>query len=198
MTHLPIPGVLDEVDVLTPEDIAVAHKRPRGPQVIVYDTDGYFMGPALAEKLRGEGHEVKLVTPFDRVSPFSDDTLEGYMLRGRLLELGVETITASQIDAFIAGDAVLRGPAGVSHMRCDTAVLVNQRFSKDSLYRSLRDSPADLGIAEIRAVYRIGDCVAPMLYVDAIFDGHRLAREIDSGNPEVPLPPVRERFGTRV
>jgi dimethylamine/trimethylamine dehydrogenase len=42
-------------------------------------------------------------------------------------------------------------------------------------------------------VYRIGDCVAPRLIADAIFDGHRLGREIDSPHPEQPLPYLRER-----
>ena len=45
----------------------------------------------------------------------------------------------------------------------------------------------------ISAVYRIGDCVAPRLVADVVFDGHRLAREIDSANPEDPLPYKRER-----
>jgi dimethylamine/trimethylamine dehydrogenase len=45
----------------------------------------------------------------------------------------------------------------------------------------------------ITAVYRIGDCVAPRLIADVVFDGHRLAREIDSPNPEEPLPYKRER-----
>jgi dimethylamine/trimethylamine dehydrogenase len=45
----------------------------------------------------------------------------------------------------------------------------------------------------ITACYRIGDCVAPRLIADCVFDGHRLAREIDSENPEVPLPFKRER-----
>jgi hypothetical protein len=35
--------------------------------------------------------------------------------------------------------------------------------------------------------------VAPRLIADVIFDGHRLAREIDSPNPEEPLPYKRER-----
>jgi len=29
-------------------------------------------------------------------------------------------------------------------------------------------------------VFAIGDCVAPRLLADCVFDGHRLAREIDS------------------
>ena len=31
------------------------------------------------------------------------------------------------------------------------------------------------------------------LIADCVFDGHRLAREIDSENPEVPKPFIRER-----
>jgi dimethylamine/trimethylamine dehydrogenase len=41
-------------------------------------------------------------------------------------------------------------------------------------------------------LYRTGDCVAPRLVTDCIFDGHRLAREIDSPNPAEPLPHIRE------
>ena len=45
----------------------------------------------------------------------------------------------------------------------------------------------------IEAVYVIGDAAAPRMIVDSIFDGHRLAREIDSPHPEMPLPFIRER-----
>jgi dimethylamine/trimethylamine dehydrogenase len=34
--------------------------------------------------------------------------------------------------------------------------------------------------------------VAPRLIADCVFDGHRLAREIDSDDPSVPLPYARE------
>ena len=33
----------------------------------------------------------------------------------------------------------------------------------------------------------------PRTISDAVFDGHRLAREIDEANPAVPLPFIRER-----
>ena len=39
----------------------------------------------------------------------------------------------------------------------------------------------------------IGDAAAPRMIADSIFDGHRLAREIDSPNPAMPLPFIRER-----
>ena len=56
----------------------------------------------------------------------------------------------------------------------------------------------DLGISALEAngitgLYRIGDCEAPRTIADCIFDGHRLAREIDSDDPSTPLPFVRER-----
>jgi len=42
-------------------------------------------------------------------------------------------------------------------------------------------------------LYLIGDASAPRMIVDSVFDGHRLAREIDSPNPAMPLPFIRER-----
>ncbi len=72
----------------------------------------------------------------------------------------------------------------VSSLEVDGVVLVTQRVSDDALYRELVADPAGLEAAGIEAVYRIGDCVAPRLIADAIFDGHRLAREIDSPHPE--------------
>jgi dimethylamine/trimethylamine dehydrogenase len=75
----------------------------------------------------------------------------------------------------------------------DAVVLVTQRVSDDALYRELRSDEERLAAEGIEAVYRVGDCVAPQLIADAIFDGHRLAREIDTENPAVPLPWRRER-----
>jgi dimethylamine/trimethylamine dehydrogenase len=46
--------------------------------------------------------------------------------------------------------------------------------------------------AGVQALHAIGDGVAPRLLTDAIFDGHRLAREIDSDTASVPLAYLRE------
>jgi len=42
-------------------------------------------------------------------------------------------------------------------------------------------------------VYVIGDAVAPGMPSEAVFDGHRLARELESADPMVPMPWLRER-----
>ena len=51
---------------------------------------------------------------------------------------------------------------------------------------------------DVEGVYRVGDCVAPRILADAIFDGHRLAREIDQPDPAVALPWLRERVSAAV
>ena len=43
-----------------------------------------------------------------------------------------------------------------------------------------------LAAAGIRGLYRIGDALSPRLISEAIFDGHRLAREIDAEDPSQP------------
>ena len=75
-------------------------------------------------------------------------------------------------------------------LEADAVVLVTQRVSDEALYLELA---GDRGALE--GVYRVGDCVAPRLIADAIWDGHRLGREIDSADPAQPLPHLRERPG---
>jgi len=75
----------------------------------------------------------------------------------------------------------------------DAVVLVTQRLSNESIYLELAGDPEALAAAGIGAVYRTGDCVAPRWLVDTVFDGHRMAREIDSPDPSVYLPTLRER-----
>ena len=53
-TRAPIPGA-DGGQVRTPEQVLLEGARPPGPRVVVYDGDGYFAAPALAELLAGEG-----------------------------------------------------------------------------------------------------------------------------------------------
>jgi dimethylamine/trimethylamine dehydrogenase len=162
--------------------------------VCVIDYEGYFTGAGIAEVLRAEGREVELLTCFDVVAHYCDQTLEGVRLRRRLHDLGIAThrgSTAAAID-----------PEGVDaadefgrpfRIACDGVVVVAQRRSDDALHRALMDDPEALAAAGIEGLHAIGDCVAPRLIADAIFDGHRLGREIDSPDPSRPLPYLRER-----
>jgi dimethylamine/trimethylamine dehydrogenase len=79
-------------------------------------------------------------------------------------------------------------------LEADAVVLVTQRLSNEELYLDLKADEDSLGANGIEALYRIGDCVAPRLIAEAVFEGHRLAREIDAEDPSIPLPYKRERL----
>ncbi len=194
-THEPIPGADSTLpSVLTPEQVMTEGKRPPGNRVVVYDGEGYFVGAGVAEHLAGEGYAVELVTPFDVVAPVTDETLEGPLLRKRLNDAGIMMRRNACVTGIGQGLVTCESEFGeVFELEADGVVLVTQRLSNDGLYNSLR---ADARLADegIEAVYRIGDCVAPRMIADCIFDGHRLGREIDSANPAVPLPHKRERM----
>ena len=180
--------------VLTPEQVMVGGKRPAGSRVVVYDADGYFVGPGIAELLADEGRQVDLVTCYPVVSPDSDPTLEGDLLRRHLHAKGIRahrgvTITSMSAEGVSGQDEFDRPWSAPA----DGVVLVTQQRSDDALYHALRAAPDALAEVGIRAVYRIGDAVAPRAISEAIFDGHRLAREIDQPDPAQPLPYLRER-----
>jgi dimethylamine/trimethylamine dehydrogenase len=167
--------------------VMLAGKRPSGKRVVVYDCEGYFMGAGMAELLRGEGCAVELVTSCEKVAPFCDETLEGPLLRRHLHDLGIGLRAEQYVAAIEPGG--LRGETALGdpfEIECDAVVLVTQRVSDERLFLDLRAAGLD-------ALYRVGDCVAPRLLADAIWDGHRLAREIDSPQPAMPLPHHRER-----
>ncbi|MBI2238396.1 MAG: FAD-dependent oxidoreductase [Actinobacteria bacterium] len=194
-THEPIAGAdLSLPHVMTPEQVMEEGKRPPGRRAAVYDAEGYYTGPGVAELLAREGFETHLVTTFDVVSPTSDLTLEGPMLRQHLHEQGVAMhrgVTIHRVEpGLVAGEDEFGEPFSLG---VDGVVLVTQQVSDDGLYHELVGDPAAQEAAGIEAVYRIGDCVAPRMISEAIFDGHRLAREIDGPDPSEPLPYDRER-----
>jgi dimethylamine/trimethylamine dehydrogenase len=80
-------------------------------------------------------------------------------------------------------------------LESDAVVLCTGRRPNDALFRELKPElqSGALQANGISALYRIGDCDAPRTIADCVFDGHRLAREIDSDDPNTPLPFVRER-----
>jgi dimethylamine/trimethylamine dehydrogenase len=194
VTHEPIPGADAALShVLTPEQVMLEGKRPSGEKVVVYDGEGYVVAAGLADLLALEGFRVELVTPLDVVAPSCDETLEGPALRRHLHDVGVTMRRNHRVGAVQQGRVQLESDFGeAAELEADAVVLVTQRLSDDGLYRELVDDPAALAAEGVEAVYRAGDCVAPRVVADAIFDGHRLAREIDSGNPAVPLPHRRE------
>jgi dimethylamine/trimethylamine dehydrogenase len=151
------------------------------------------MGVGMAELLASEGRPVRFVTPLPVAGPLLDQTDEAPFVRQRLADLGVETAVGTELVAVGTGDCVLRTYGRERTVRAEGVVLVTARVSNDRLRRELESDPEALQAAGVEALFAIGDCVAPRLIADCVFDGHRLAREIDSSDPRRPLPYLRER-----
>ena len=184
VTHAPIPGA-ELPHVLTPERVLA--ELPDPGRVLVYDCEGYLLGAGLAELLAAAGSFVTFVTPHQVAAPYLDRTFEGSPVRHRLHDLGVGIRAESTLDHIDSGACSLTHYGTRTEVKSDLVVLVTARRSNDGLLRELRGEPGKL-----EAVYAIGDCVAPRQVADCIFDGHRLAREIDAPNPATPLPYRRE------
>lgn len=195
ITHAGVSGAHHEMDrVATPEQLLRDGKAlPEGP-IVVFDTEGYYMGASLAQKLREGGSEVTLVTHFPGPSPYLDYTGENVHMRPLLDELGVTVVTEHVVTEL--GEGVIRGKNLLNDRPDEWAatslVLVTQRNANNALYAGAQGAVEVAG--EGPRLFRIGDCLAPrMLVADAIFDGARLAREFDDNHPEEARPYIRER-----
>jgi dimethylamine/trimethylamine dehydrogenase len=185
----PITGI---VRALTPERI-MAGERPAGPRVAVYDCEGYYVAAGIAELLAAEGHDVHLVTTHPVISPLSDGTLEGAMLRQHLHDVGVTMHAGVTVTDRRAGGIGGRTDLGDPfELDVDDVVLVTHQVPRDDLQRALLSDPDALAAAGIEAVHLIGDAMAPRWISESVFDGHRLAREIDGPHPAFPLPHLRD------
>jgi dimethylamine/trimethylamine dehydrogenase len=175
--HRPLPG-LEKIRVYTPDDV-MAGARPESP-VLIFDDDHYYMGGAIPELLRRAGATVMLATPLSLVSDFTVETLEQTAIQRRLMELEVTLLTNKKLTALDRDGAEL---ACTFTDRKETiaaasVVLVTMQSPDDALYHALMARPDDLRRAGIRKVVRIGDCLAPGTIADAVYSGHRLARDL--------------------
>lgn len=181
-------------DVATPEQL-IKNGKQLGDHVAVVDGDGYHMGVTVAELLARQGRKVTYVTHFDNLGPYLRNTLEEQRSYQRLVELGVEIMSQQIMVAYEPGKARLVHLWGGQEriLDCDSLALVTHRYSDCAVYNDLLERPADRAAAGITQFHLIGDAYSPGMIAQAVFSGHRLAREIDSPNPDVPLPFIRER-----
>jgi len=165
--------------VFAPDDV-IDGVGPQGATV-VFDDDHYYLGALLAEKLRAGGLEVTLVTPADRVSAWTANTLEQHAIQKHLLELGVTIVTNHNVVEFDGTRATLECTFTGRHTRVSafSIVPVTSRQPNDTLAETLDAAPDAVAAAGIASVTSIGDCLAPSTIGAAVYAGHRYAREFD-------------------
>jgi dimethylamine/trimethylamine dehydrogenase len=148
----------------------------------VFDDDHYYMGSVLAEALVAQGVDVCFVTPENLVSAWGVMTDEQYQVQQRLIELGVEIITAHGLDKFDGSNARLSCVYSdrTREVAADAVVLVTARIPVDDLYREIAGTIASdtSGSVPAPTLHKIGDCDAPAIIAAAVYAGHRYAREL--------------------
>ncbi len=172
--------IAEDTRIYTPDDV-FAGVRIEG-DILIYDDEHFFMAGALAERFLRDGHRVTYVTPETRISSWTAMTDEQAFIQSRLLDLGIETVFNRSISALRPGFLQTRcsySGLPLEHA-CDNLLLVTGREPVDELWSGF-ESPAQ----------RIGDCLVPSSIADAVYAGHRLAREY--GENPAGLDPRRER-----
>jgi dimethylamine/trimethylamine dehydrogenase len=175
----PIPGFDLSHSVLTPDDL-YSGAAVKGP-VVVFDDDHYYLGGVIAEKLLGDGFEVTLLTPADRVSAWTVNTLEQHAIQKRLLEMGVDVIVNNNLIEF-DGSSVTMACCYTGRratLPAASVVTLTSRLPNEDLALALREVQSAVDAAGIVSITSIGDCLAPSTIAAAVYAGHRYAREFD-------------------
>ena len=174
------PVLIDKTDtIFTPENVlnGCELKSP----VIIFDFDYYYMGGLMAEYIKDLGHEVTIITPFDKVSPWSFNSNEIDEIQLRLQEKNIRVITQCRIKK--VKDSSVKLIHKVSHEETDidrgSLVLVGYRKQNDSLFSDLNSREEDLKKSGIKSLQNIGDSNAPGAVVHAVFAGHLYANTFD-------------------
>jgi len=169
--------------VYTPDDLMAGRLPKEGP-VIVWDDDHYYMGCVLAELCRNNGLEVTLVTPAPTVSAWTVNTLEALPIAKRIARLGIDLITYASVTGFGDGRVQLvNGLTGaMSELPGAALVTITARLPVEGLFEQLRDRLEGSGTV---SVTRIGDCLAPSTIQQAVYTGHKWARQLDEEPEEL-------------
>jgi len=174
-----IPG-LEGLNVYTPDDVMSGISNLSG-HTVVYDQEQGYLGGVIADHLASTGQRLSLVTPGSVVSAWTTYTLEQARVQKSLLMQNVNIITNKHITK-ASKNAVALNCVFTNReeaLPCDNLVLLTQRASDTDLYSQLKTLINADNKANTPNVHLIGDAEAPALIVDAVYAGHKMAREID-------------------
>jgi len=148
-----------------------------GEKVCLIDYDGHQRAAATAEFIADQGKTVHMITSSLFIGAELGPTQDLYLTRQRLLQKGV-SFTPDIAVMEVAGEAgrkIVKGFNVYSNAwdewgPFDSIVLAMGQAVDDDLYFGLK--------GKVKELYRIGDCVAPRKVDMAIWEGHKVGREI--------------------
>src|SRR6185369_11010208 len=148
-----------------------------GQNVCLIDYDGHQRATATAEFIANLGKKVDMITSSLFICAELGPTQDLYSSRQRLLQKGV-TFTPDIAVMEVSGEAGAKKVKGFNVYSnvwnewgpYDSLVLAMGQQVDDDLYMSLK--------GKVQELYRIGDCVSPRKVDMAIWEGHKIGREI--------------------
>jgi len=177
-TALDIPAA---GNIVTPDDI-FSGVDIQG-DILIYDDDHYFMAGALAEQFLLAGHRVTYLSPSTNISSWTEMTNEKAFIQSKLLSLGLSTVFGQILSNVERNQLTTSCP--YSGQKCVhpfvNLLLVTSRQSNTRLFKHLNN----------KNVTCIGDCRVPSSIADAVYSGHKFAREL--GEDPAAIRPKRER-----
>jgi hypothetical protein len=168
----PMPG-FDQDNVVDIRDV-LAGTAKVGESVVVADGgEGHWQCVSTAEYLAENGKSVEIVTPLMMIGmdiATTSDLPAAYVrLRAKNVvftpNMAVIGISGNTVDLF---DVYANAPKTIEGV--DTLVLAMGSYANDHLYKSLK--------GKVKEIHRVGDCLAPRLALDAIYDGYNTGRVI--------------------
>lgn len=165
ITGADLPHVLTSWDVLN-------GTRDIGERVLIAEEDPHLQACPLAEYLADQGKQVRMIS--------------GHLMIGidlppavlaptyaRLLNKGVQMAPHTVLEAIETDCAYVRElfTGRISKMKdVDTIILIMGNVANNNLYHALKSYPMEL--------HAVGDCVAPRLLGQAIYEGHKVGRAL--------------------
>ncbi|MHB8765874.1 MAG: mycofactocin system FadH/OYE family oxidoreductase 2 [Deferrisomatales bacterium] len=148
-----------------------------GQTVCLVDQDGHHRSTSTAEYLADQGKTVHILCSSLFVGAELGPLQDLYLTRQRLLQKGC-TFTPDTAVIAISGEPGAKMLQGINVYAnamgdfgpYDSVVLAVGQQADDGLYKALK--------GKVKELHRIGDCVAPRKVDMAIWDGHKVGREL--------------------
>jgi mycofactocin system FadH/OYE family oxidoreductase 2 len=180
----PSPGIVgveasieidDGAHVVTAEDVLEGLSQT-GQRVVIADLQTYMKGMATAEVLADQGKEATLIMPLPiRVllaNPYNMDGPTHIIQIINLTNKGVKRISDYSVKKAMPGKVIIRNHFTEQEetLHADTLVLSFWRKSNAGLFYELQGKVANL--------HRIGDCISPRRYIDAVSEGYHIGSSV--------------------
>ncbi|MCP4978957.1 MAG: NADH:flavin oxidoreductase, partial [Gammaproteobacteria bacterium] len=163
-----------ELDSVFSVESILDGKIPSG-SVLIYDDDHYYLGWAIALKLREAGLAVTMVTPEARIGGWTSYTEEQTQHMQTLIAADVTMLSDKGLDGWDGKVAQLECvfSGNVIEVEAGCLIPLTARLPEDSLWLSLQTDKD-----KFKSLQRIGDCAAPGIIAAAVYSGHKAAREL--------------------